>query len=264
MQKKVYLITGASSGIGREVARRVAGPETVLVLAARSSDKLTALANELFIQYHAECLVLPTDMTKAQDIEKLVEVTVQKYGRIDYLLSGAGKGDFKLAVDHTYDDYMDYFKVNTLGMMYLSNLAAQIMVEQGSGHISFIASVAGLIATPTSSVYSATKFAIIGYANALRLELYSTGISVTTVNPGPVKTAFFAQSQANLEYYEQIKWIALDAEAVADAIVKNMHRAHPKRELVLPYYFKLLANFYTLFPNVGDTLTRKLLNFKEG
>lgn len=262
---KVVVITGASSGIGREVAHQVAAQGATIVLAARRLNVLLELATELKTRYNTPTLCVETDLTQVSDIERLVAETKATYGRIDYLVSGAGYGVFKPATQFNYQEIQAIFQVNTFAMMYLAQLVAIEMVEQGSGQIIFIASIAGKVATPSSSVYSASKFAVIGYANALRLELRPAGIQVTTVNPGPVDTAFFEQNETTKSYYQRIKSFSLRPEYVAKRIVKTMLNPHciTSREVNMPMLLNVASKLSQLFPHLSDYLTANVFNFKE-
>lgn len=261
---QTYIITGASSGIGQQVARDLAHQgQYQLVISARRKERLEALAYEIESTTQSKVFVYPADLSKSQEIEGLVNTTVDQFGRIDGLVACAGYGDFKPAIDFTYYQMMEMFELNTLSTMYLSNLVGQIMVDQGFGHISMIASVAGKIASPLSSVYSASKFAIIGYANSLRLELRKAGISVTVVNPGPVKTDFFAYSDQLKNYFQTIQNFAISSQTLSRKIIKNIQAKRPKREITCPFYFEWMNKLYVLFPEIGDFLAGDVLNFKE-
>ncbi len=149
---------------------------------------------------------------------------------------------------------------NVLGMMVLTQKIAIQMAEQKAGHIINVASIAGKIATPKTAVYSATKFAVIGFSNALRLELKPVGVHVTTVNPGPIETAFFDQADPSGNYLANLGSIVLEPNKLARTIVKNM--IHPKREINRPHIFGAAAKLYTLFPSVGDYMAGSLFNKK--
>ena len=152
------------------------------------------------------------------------------------------------------------FRVNVLGTIYLSKFTALQMAARKRGAIINIASMAGKIATPKSSVYSATKAAVLGYSDALRLELKPLGISVMTVNPGPIRTKFFDKADKSGNYLEKINGIVLNPELVAEKIVHSIGTA--KRELNLPFFFNIANVGYTLFPRLGDFLAAGIFNQK--
>jgi len=117
-----------------------------------------------------------------------------------------------------------------------------------------------LIASAKSSLYSATKFAGIGFSNALRLELMPYNVYVTTVNPGPIKTAFFDKADPDGSYVKAVDKYILEADTVAKQIVNNFGKK--KRELIMPFTLKAAHKLYTLFPNLGDKLASKMFNYK--
>ena len=120
--------------------------------------------------------------------------------------------------------------------------------------------MAGLIATGKSSLYSATKFAAIGFSNALRLELMPYGVYVTTVNPGPIRTGFFDQADPDGTYLKSVDRFLLEPDAVAKKIVKTIEKN--KRELNLPALLNLSHKFYALFPKLADKLAGETFNYK--
>lgn len=262
MKHKVVVITGASSGIGEAVAKLTASLGAKIVISARRSDKLVQLANLLHQQYGTEVEVVVADLQHSTGVEAIVQAAKQRFGRIDYLFSNAGYGDFNQFDANEPEKVQAMFQINVFSMMYLSQLAAIEMIENGGGQIIFVGSMAGKVPTPMTTAYSASKAAIIGYADALRLELWDADIHVTTVNPGPVKTAFFSHSKALDDYYQKVKWLALDTEVLAQKIVRNMLRKHPKRELNLPHILSAAAFSYRCAPTIGDWLTTKVFNLK--
>ena len=120
--------------------------------------------------------------------------------------------------------------------------------------------MAGLIASSKSSLYSATKFAAIGFSNALRLELLPFGIYVTTVNPGPIKTAFFDQADPSGAYVKAVDKYMLEPDFVARKIVSSFGKK--KREINLPVLLNVAHKLYTLFPRVADYMASKMFNYK--
>lgn len=262
MKNKVILITGASSGIGKATAILAAQKGAKLVLAARQEQRLHELATELQNNYQSDVLVVRCDVADAKQLDYLVEQTMQQFQRIDILINCAGYGVFKSAVDFSYQETQAMYAVNTLGMIYLASLVARQMKQQQSGHIFFVCSIAGKLTTPSASVYSSTKAAMISYANALRMELKTDNILVTTVNPGPVKTAFFAHSTEMENYYQKVKQFAIDAEDVAEKMIQVAMSRSKKRELNLPMTMAVAAKFSQLFPKISDYFASNVFNFK--
>src|SRR5690554_954122 len=187
---KVVFITGGSSGLGEQVAYRSAEAGATVVVAARRIAELERVRTKCAELSGTDAHAVQLDVAQPDDIQRVVPEVLAKYGRVDFLVNNAGFGHFAEAVDLDMKTAEDMFRVNVLGMMHLTQLVAREMQKRGTGHIINIASQGGKTATPKSSCYSATKFAVLGYSNALRLELKQHGIHVTTVNPGPINTTF--------------------------------------------------------------------------
>lgn len=254
MMKSVIVITGGSGGLAQALVKAIS-PEHQLVVVGRDLARL-----ESFYQSYAHVSCLSVDLQDEASMVKLVEHLYQTYGKIDILINNAGYGKFKPFEAFSFEETKAMLAVNTLAPMTLSRLVGQRMKAVGQGHIINIVSMAGLMATAKSSVYSASKFALIGFSNALRLELAETGVYVTTVNPGPIRTAFFDQADPDGAYLAKIHRLMLSPEDVARKIVAHFNR--PKREINLPWLLALAHKCYTLFPNLSDNLARKVFNFK--
>ncbi|MGX2960327.1 SDR family NAD(P)-dependent oxidoreductase [Peribacillus sp. JNUCC 23] len=249
---KCVVITGASGGIGKEVARKAAKQGARVVLLARNTDKLEELRNELNNQYGDVAYSYTLDVS---DMKKIVEVFTEIYahvGEIDVLVNNAGYGTFKEVDETDTDEIQAMFRVNVIGLMACTKMVVSAMKRRKSGHIINVASMAGKIATPKSTLYSSTKFAVIGYSNALRLEVMRDGIHVTTVNPGPIATNFFDIADESGTYVKNIEKFILQPEYVADKIVSAM--LTKKREINLPRFMNAISKIHTLFPNTVETL----------
>ncbi|AMO21897.1 SDR family oxidoreductase [Ramlibacter solisilvae] len=189
---KVFVITGASDGIGAEIARQLArahGKDAALVLAARNGGKLEAVA-ALCRQAGAQALAVMTDVAQEAQCRALIDKAVQAYGRIDVLINNAGMsahalfGDVRAQDLHWYEDLM---KVNLWGAVWCTH-AALPQLKASRGQVVAVSSLAGLVGVPGRTAYSATKFALAGFFEALRIELKPAGVAVTTVYPGVVAT----------------------------------------------------------------------------
>ena len=201
----VTVITGASDGIGAEMARQLAatrGKGAALVLAARSQDKLQAVAAQCEA-LGATTLVVPMDVSEEQQCRSLVDLAVSRFRKIDTLVNNAGISaqalfaDVKPADLHWYEDLM---KVNLWGSVWCTHAALHAL-KASKGRIVAVSSLAGLIGVPGRTAYSATKFAMTGFFEALRTELKPAGVSVTIAYPGVVAT--------------QIRYRGLNAKGVA-------------------------------------------------
>lgn len=184
---RVFLITGASSGIGAATARRAAEAGYRLVLAARSADKLATLAGELGGPDRA--LAVATDVTRWEDNEALVAAALGAYGRIDVAFANAGFGAKRGWLEETPEHWREMVLTNVLGAAYTVR-AALPQLRERRGHVLLTGSVAGRRALP-GSLYSCTKWAVTAMAEAVRAELGDSGVRTTLIEPGAVETPFF-------------------------------------------------------------------------
>lgn len=184
---RVFLITGASSGIGAATARRAAEAGYRLVLAARSEEKLAALADELGGPERA--LAVATDVTSWEDNEALVAAALDAYGRVDVAFANAGFGAKRGWLEETPEHWRAMVLTNVLGAAYTVR-AALPQLRERRGHVLLTGSVAGRRALP-GSLYSCTKWAVTAMAEAVRSELGDSGVRTTLIEPGAVETPFF-------------------------------------------------------------------------
>jgi short-subunit dehydrogenase len=192
---QVIIITGASAGIGEAAARRLARGGAKVVISARRPDRLTALAHELDPS-GANVLAVPGDVTSDADRRKLVEATLQKFGRIDGLVNNAGYGTRGPVEIAPVDAIRKNFETNLFSLIALTQLVLPPMRERGTGCIVNIGSVAGKIARPLSSIYDSTKHALEAITDGLRGELKPFGVRVTLIRPGFILTEFVEAANA--------------------------------------------------------------------
>jgi NADP-dependent 3-hydroxy acid dehydrogenase YdfG len=183
----VFLITGASTGIGAATARHAAQAGYRLVLGARSADKLEALAQELGGPDRA--IAVPTDVTRWEDNEAIVAAATDRFGRLDVVFANAGFGAARGWLKETPEHWRAMVLTNVLGPAYTIRAAIPALAET-KGHILVTGSVAGRRALP-GSLYSATKWAVTAMGEAVRADLNDTGIRTTVIAPGMVDTPFF-------------------------------------------------------------------------
>ena len=251
-ENRKILITGASSGLGRELAHQFAQKGNVeLILVARRKEALEKVAKKCETFDNVKTRVFSVDIGSQDQVEQLLSNITD----IDILVNGAGYGIMKDFSEFCDAEVVNMFDTNVIGTIQLTTEIAKRMRERKSGTIVTIASIAGKIATPKSSVYSATKFALIGYFNALRLELKKDNVHVMTVNPGPVATNFFNIADEDKSYQKSLGGKTLTPKLVVGKIIKGIDKK--KREVNLPFKLVLAVKISQFFPKLSD---RMLLN----
>ena len=221
LEGKVVIITGASSGIGAGAARRFAAQGCKLTLAARSVDKMKALAKTL----PTESLVVRADMTQPADISNMVERTLERFGRLDVMFANAGifiHGDF---IDNDIDTVSDMLKINVDAVLRCAHAVIPIMKAQGAGDILVTSSIAGHEKLHRGPAYGATKHAIETFVNTLRRQVAADGIRVMSLAPARVANELW-----NLTDPDEIEKVTvgdqhyLKVEDVAEAAVFMLSR----------------------------------------
>jgi NADP-dependent 3-hydroxy acid dehydrogenase YdfG len=202
----VLVITGASTGIGAATARRAAEFGYRVVLAARSEDKLSALAEELGGEENA--LAVRCDVTSWDDQQALVATALDRYGRIDAYFANAGFGAKRGFLEESVEHWKSMIDTNVFGAALSIRTSLGHFKEQNSGHLILTSSIAGRRALP-GSLYSATKHAVTAMGEALRQEIADTRIKMTLIEPGAVDTPFFDSTPSD----------ALEADDVARAVL---------------------------------------------
>ncbi len=214
---KTIVITGASSGFGKGVARKLAAAGANVVLASRRADLLNLLATEC----GARVLAVPTDVTSEAAVENLSAVAIKQFGCIDVWINNAGVGAVGRFTDIPPADHKKIVETNLVGTINGSYFALRHFKHRGSGTLINIASISGKAATGFYASYSAAKFGVSGLDRALRAELHADGvkgISICTVMPMPASTPFWRHA-ANYTGHELKPYPVLAAEKVVDVIV---------------------------------------------
>jgi NAD(P)-dependent dehydrogenase (short-subunit alcohol dehydrogenase family) len=187
---QVILITGCTTGIGRDLAQRLAQAGYTVVATARNVETLDMTQ---------AALKLTLDVTQPDSVSQAVETTLQRFGRIDVLVNNAGYA-LRGALEEVADDPIrQMFDVNVFGALRMLRTVAPHMRQQGAGRIINISSIAGKLSTPANGAYSATKFALEALSDAARLELAPFGVQVILIEPGAIKTRFDATAQAHAQ-----------------------------------------------------------------
>jgi short-subunit dehydrogenase len=222
-----------------------------VVLAARRADRLQALADEIASQ-GGQALPVETDVGSLDDLERLVKAALDSYGQIDVLFNNAGFGRLNwLDSLDPLSDIQAQIQVNLVGVIQLTRQVLPHMIERRQGHIISMGSVAGLTATPTYTIYAASKFGVRGFNEALRREVGVYGIHVSMIYPGGVATEFGAKAgikrRTGLTTPKRLK---LTSEQVAQAVYSLVQR--PRRMVVLPWIYRLPVAMNALFPGITD------------
>jgi short-subunit dehydrogenase len=252
----VILVTGASSGIGEATARLFAAESYRVAMAARRLDRLQSLAQEIQAGGGAS-LPIAADLTRLEDIQNMVNCTLEEFGRIDVLLNNAGYGrlDWLEKLDPV-KDIEGQLHVNLIAVIQTAREVLPHMIARRSGHIINMASLAGFTATPTYTIYAASKFGVRGFTEALRREVGVYGIHVSAIYPGSVKTEFKDHTGAHRKTGRTTPAaLKLSAEYVARAALKIARK--PRRGLIIPWpmKFSVLAN--SLFPGLTDWIIER-------
>ncbi|MFZ4450258.1 SDR family NAD(P)-dependent oxidoreductase [Salibacterium aidingense] len=253
-RSKHIVITGASSGIGKELARRAADQGHYPILMARSLPALQELRSELQAQGQ-KCAIYSVDVTDPEECENAVNDIEQRFDQMDVLINNAGVGVFAPIDKLSAEEAEQMLKVNVLGLFYMVRAVLPGMKMRREGLIINIGSQAGRMATPKASIYGASKHAVIGFSNALRLEAADYSIRVTTVNTGPVRTPFIRKADPEGGYEKTVEKFFLDPSALSYKIIKLID--HPRRELNLPWWMAAVSWIYSLAPGVVERAAGK-------
>ena len=228
---KTALVTGASSGIGRLLAVRLAreGARAV-ALVARRDAQLAEVAREVEA-LGARALALPCDVADRAAVLATASTALAELGSVDLLVNNAGYGHHRRFLEWDLDDIERMLQVNFLGSIYWTKALLPQMVKRGQGWIVFVASVAGKLAVPEESAYAASKFAMVGFAEALSMEIEDAGVHVLTVCPGTVRTDFFDE-EALRRMPPVSRRMMIEPGVLVDAILQALARG--KREITVP------------------------------
>ncbi|BDP53471.1 short-chain dehydrogenase [Enterococcus faecium] len=260
LEDKVVLVTGSSGGLGAQICYEAAKQGAIVISCARRMAFVEGVRDECRRLSGKEAYAFKVDVSNPESVDELYEKVMEEVGRVDILVNNAGFGIF--------EDFLTFATTSISSETSLMRRKARVLTQKFAivptftrqGHIINIASMAGKMATAKSTVYSATKFAVLGFSNALRLELKPLGVAVTTVNPGPIETNFCDKADPSGSYLEKVGQIVLEPAKLAKMIVRNMR--HPKREINQPFILEVASKFYTLFPTIGDYLASGIFNKK--
>lgn len=220
LEDQVVAITGASSGIGAATARRLARCGAAVVLGARRTDRLERLAAELRAD-GARVAVVTVDVTRAEDLDRMVASAVEEFGRLDVLVSSAGIGPISPMAQRRATDWDAMIDINLRGVLHGISAALPVFKGQGRGHFVTIVSTAGIKITPTMAVYAGTKNAVRTILEGLRQESTDGTLKTTAISPGYVRTEFadsINDPEVRAAVANGMETFALDPDAVARAV----------------------------------------------
>jgi NAD(P)-dependent dehydrogenase (short-subunit alcohol dehydrogenase family) len=260
---KVALVTGGSSGLGRAIAEAFAAAGAKVVIAGLEADAVERAAAEI-ARRGGDVLGVPTDVTRQEDVDRLFAEALQRFGRLDVLVNCAGRSMRGRLVDTTPEQFRELTELNLLGTVRCTRAAVPHLLAQ-RGHVVNIGSLAAKAAARWAGAYPATKHAVAGYSQQLRLELGPEGLHVLLVCPGPI-----ARKEPRLYPLEGledlperarapgagVKLKGIPPERLARAILRACERRRP--ELVMPAKARLLFAVSQLCPRLGDWIVLRM------
>jgi short-subunit dehydrogenase len=250
------LITGASNGIGLELAKIHASKGGNLVLVARNKTKLDELKSELESQYKVTVYTIGKDLSAHNSAQEVYEETTKQNIRIDYLINNAGFGDFGMFVETEWNKELQMINLNITTLTQFTKLYIQDMVKRGSGKIMNVASTAAFQSGPTMAVYYATKAYVLSFSEAVDNEVRNKGVTVTTLCPGATESGF--QEAAKMEESKLVKGRKLPS---SEEVAKYGYEAMMKGKTVAIHGMMnwILANSVRFMPRaLVVKITRKI------
>src|SRR5262245_30129923 len=252
--RRVVAITGASAGIGRAIAIRLARDGASVAICARRRDRLDRVAAEI-IQAGGTSLALVADVAKAADMQTFVDQAVSRWGQIDVLVCNAGYGVYG-AIDQIAPEKMQaMMEVNYLGTFNAARAALPIFRRQHHGHLVIISSIVGKRGVPYVGAYAATKFAQVGLAECLRAELVGSGIHVTVVYPISTESEFYEVMVQQSGFATRARGPRQPTERVADAVARAIE--HPVPEVYPFRLSKALVVANAIAPGLCDRIVKR-------
>jgi short-subunit dehydrogenase len=242
MSQHYALITGASGGIGKELAYQFAKDGHPVILVARSADKLTAIGENLKSTYNIDVITVVKDLSREEEIQSLYEELKNKKMHVDYLVNNAGFGLYGKFIETALDEELNMIDLNIRALTHLTKLFLPDMVKRNRGKILNIASVSAFMPGPLMTVYYATKAYVLSFTEALENELRGTNVMVSALCPGPTKTGF--SDRAQLSNSKLFQSGAMDVETVTKVGYKKFMKG---QTVIVPGVQFRLATFIPRF-----------------
>jgi uncharacterized protein len=255
LQGKVAVITGASMGIGEEIAKLFAREGAKLVLCSRDLQRVEEARQRIGAGENA--ISVACDVSRREQVDALLRAAMDKFGRVDIWVNNAGFGLNDAVATLDMAQARQLFDTNLFGVMNCMQAVVPVMKQQHSGDIVNISSVAGHISTPYASVYAASKHALNAVSMAARLELSRHNINVLTVSPGYIATDFAKNMLKGTQAQRvsgAVKY-AVGADVVAQATLRGILKR--KREVIVPWFYRPLIKMYENFPGLVERTMRR-------
>jgi NAD(P)-dependent dehydrogenase (short-subunit alcohol dehydrogenase family) len=240
-ENQVAIVTGGASGNGRAVCNELARRDAVVVVADINLEGAETVAAGI-VNRGGRASAIQLDVTESADVQQVIDDTVSRHGRLDYMFNNAGIGVGGEVRDLEMEHWRMAIDINLWGVIYGTLAAYKVMLRQGSGHIVNTASAAGLVGEPGLIAYSVTKSAVVSLSTALRVEAQQSGIRVSVVCPGFVDTAIYENAVGMKvdkdEFLAKLPVKVISAEDAARAILRGIERN--EAIIVFPFYARLL------------------------
>lgn len=260
-KNQVAIVTGGASGIGRTISEELGGRGADVIVADINLEGAQQVASAIE-QSGGRAQAVYTDVSRADDVQSLVDKTSAEHGRLDFMFNNAGIAVGGEARDFNLDHWRRIIDINLMGVIYGTNAAYKVMVRQGSGHIVNTASLAGLIPSPTMAPYSTTKFAVVGLSTSLRAEAKALGVRVSAVCPGFIQTGIYDAATlvkgSKEDMLKRIPFKIISAETAAKKILRGVERN--RAVIVFPFYARLFWRLSRIHSRLLAPLANKTVN----
>jgi len=238
--KEIALITGASSGIGYEIAKLFAADKTDLLIVARNEKKLLEIKNEFEDQFKIDVFTVTADLSSNEGIQTVYDAVNTNKLIVSYLVNNAGFGDYGAFIDRRMEKYKEMIQLNIVSLTELSYHFGKEMVKRGKGRILNVASMAGLQPDPNFAVYGATKAYVISISEAIHKEFENTGVSVTVLSPGATASNFMERADMN-----NAKLYASGVMASLDVAMEGYNGMMKGKLHVIPGFKNKILGFFS-------------------
>ena len=251
---RVVVITGAGSGIGRQLALQLASEGAILALADKNAVDLEATRNQAS-SLSASCSSHELDVSDRQAVELFAENVFNTHGRVNALFNNAGVTVVSSVENQSYEDFEWIMNINFWGVVYCTKAFLPLLKQADEAHIINISSIFGILSVPMQSAYNSTKHAVKGFTEALKIEMAGSNVSVSCVHPGGIKTAIaknsrYSGSGLNLSKEELVaefdRQAGTSAEKAAQVIIRGVKKNH--RRILVGKDAKIMSFIVRLFP----------------